>query len=550
MWSIYSRSYLKKNRTSSLFLFLTLFVSSFFLSFLTAFFYNLWADERVRSLAEGRTWQPTILTCIYGVLLFVICSALLVLIYHAFEMTKEGRLHQFGILQSVGATPGQLYTALMQEAFVLAVSSFVPAISLGIGVAFLIIRYMAKWNQKLQMEVVVRFVYSPVLFFLTAALCLLTVWLAVHRVAKRLSCIGVLEAIRERNGEKEWKVRRRHLFCSLTSAEWEVASRSLYARRQAFATASISITLSFLVLSLFLNFWAISKASTQQTYFERYQDIWDVMLQVEGQTIEPELLQEIRRLDEVEEGIGFFLENKEGRTQLILDNDTYQIWKQEGAKKLPRLRVSYEDYPNIEVISIEEKSQGSESGENSYQIFYQIRAVSEDKILKTETKVQNLMQGRLDYHLENRQREWEDEQKIRRGYEWFMEGICALFACIGIANIFANTLGSIRLRQKEFARYQSVGFSPEGLKKILALEALILVCRPVIICLPFNVLFVAWALSISPPTFFDYLKVIPILPLGLFIGAILVFTTLACYLSGRQILRADIVKSLKDDTLY
>ena len=159
MWRIYSRNYLKKNRTSSLFLFLTLFVSSFFISFLTTFFYNLWTDEQVRSQAEGRVWQPTILTGIYGVLLLGICSALLILIYHAFEMTKEGRLHQFGILQSIGATPRQLYMALMQEAFALAVVSFLPALPLGIGVAFLIIWDMGKWNQKLQMGVVVQFVY-------------------------------------------------------------------------------------------------------------------------------------------------------------------------------------------------------------------------------------------------------------------------------------------------------------------------------------------------------------------------------------------------------
>lgn len=547
MWRIYSGNYLKKNRTSSLFLFLTLFVSSFFISFLTTFFYNLWTDEQVRSQAEGRVWQPTILTGIYGVLLLGICSALLILIYHAFEMTKEGRLHQFGILQSIGATPRQLYMALMQEAFALAVVSFLPALPLGIGVAFLIIWYMGKWNQKLQMEVVVRFVYSPGLLFLTAGLCLVTVWLAAHRTARRLSRIGVLEAIKGRPEEMRWKIRKRQFFRSLSSVEWEVAFRSLYARKRAFTTASISITLSFLVLSLFLNFWAISKASTRQTYFERYQDVWDVMLQIEGQTIESELLQRICKLDGVKEGVGFFLESEEEKTRLILDNDTYQAWKQEKSGELPRLRVSYEDYSNLEVISLEEND--SQSEEN-YQIFYQIRAVSEDKISKVETEIQNLMQGRLDYRLENRQREWEDEQKIRRGYEWFMEGICALFACIGIANIFANTLGSIRLRKKEFARYQSMGFSPDSLKKILALEALILAGRPVIICLPFNVLFVAWALSISPPTFLDYLKVMPILPLGLFIGAILAFTAFACYLAGRQILRADIVESLRDDTLY
>lgn len=549
MWSIYSKSYLKKNQTSSLFLFITLFLSSFFLSFLTALFYNLWEDERIRSAAEGRIWQPTLLTGVYGVLLCLICGALLILIYHAFEMTKEGRLHQLGILQSIGATPGQIYTALMQEAFILAVGSFLPAILLGILLTFGITKGLAAWSRRMQMEVIVRFVYSPRLLLFTAGICLLTVWIAAHRAARRLSRIGVLEAIRGEERQSVPKVRRHGHLRSLTSVEWELASRSLYVRRKAFSTAFFSITLSFLALSLFLNLWAISGASTQQTYFERYQDIWDLMLKIEGQTIDPLLLERLRSLDGVEDCTGFFLDKQAEQTILVLDEAGYQAWIEEGEDTLPRLRVLYEDLPQLQVMSVKQKTEG----DNRWEICYQLRTESEEEIAKVEAEVQTLLGAYLEdtsYVLENRLTEWEKEQQMRRGYEWFMEGLCGLFASIGIANIFANTIGSIRLRQKEFARYQSIGFTPDSLKKILTWEALLLVLRPILFCVPPNILFVVWALSISPPTFWDYLRVMPMIPLALFVGALLAFTALACSLAGRRILQADIVESLRDDTLY
>lgn len=547
MWSMYARSYLKKNRTSSLYLFLTLFVSSFFLTFLSTLFYNLWADEKIRSAAEGRVWQPTLLTVVYGVLLLLVSAALLCLIYHAFAMTKESRMHQFGILQSVGATPAQLYTALMQEAFALAAAAFVPAIPLGILLEVGIIKIAAYGNEQMQMEVIARFVYSPELFLATTGLCLLTVWFAAHCAARRLSRIGVLEAIRGREEEPVWNVKKYHLFRSLTSVEWELASRSLYARRGSFRTASLSITLSFLALSFFLNLWAISGASTQRTYFARYQDVWDLMLHIEGETIDLELLQNIRALDGVEDCTGFFLDKQETENFLILEESSYQEWRAKGQEELPRLRVSYEDLPNLQVLSTESNI-SSIKKEEKKEIFYQIRAISEEKIGIIESLLKEYLEG-LDYVLENRLTEWQEEQQIRRGYEWFMEGLCALFASIGIANIFANTIGSIRMRQKEFARYQSIGFSADSLKKILVLETLMLGFRPILICIPLNVLFVAWALSISPIDLPDYLRVMPILPLGIFIGAILAFTALACFLAGKRILQADIVESLKDDAI-
>lgn len=74
------------------------------------------------------------------------------------------------------------------------------------------------------------------------------------------------------------------LFSKIWGVEGELASKSLYARRKAFRASSLSLTLSFMVFSLFLNFWVLSRVSTKYTYFERYKDTWDLMAAVKEES--------------------------------------------------------------------------------------------------------------------------------------------------------------------------------------------------------------------------------------------------------------------------
>lgn len=428
MWDIYVKPYLKRNRAASVSVLSIVLLAVIFISFLVTLFYNLWLDEQVRAAYEGRTWQPALLMTLYGVILLIICMALLIMIYYAFEMTKDGRIHQLGILQSVGATPGQIFTALMEEAFALGVLPLIPGMLPGICLTWLFTEKANEVNRTVgNMET--QFVYHPFLFFLTAALCLLTVWMAAARSALHLSRMGVLEAVRGRTEELFEKRKRRFVRTKSTyrNVERELARRSMRVKKRAFRTASISLTLSCLAFSLFLNLWVISSVSRQITYFDRYWNTWDAQRQA--------------------------------------------------------LEITH-------------------------------------------------------------------EKMIESAYMLTMGGMCALLAGIGIASIFANLMGSIRLRRREFARYQSVGFSTESLWRLLILEAAEAAVRPILISVPVNVLFVLWAVSISPPTIKDYLEVMPVLPLAAFAGSIAVAAGLACFLSGRRIMEADIVESLKDDTLY
>ena len=74
---------------------------------------------------------------------------------------------------------------------------------------------------------------------------------------------------------------------------------------------------------------------------------------------------------------------------------------------------------------------------------------------------------------------------------------CALLALIGIANVFSNTLGFVRQRKREFARYLSVGMTPAGMRKMFFVEALVIAGRPALITLPLTALFAGFMIQAS-----------------------------------------------------
>ena len=63
--------------------------------------------------------SPPMLLTLYVVILFIVAVSLILIIRGSFELSMNARIHQFGIFSSIGATPGQIRTCLLQEAMVL-----------------------------------------------------------------------------------------------------------------------------------------------------------------------------------------------------------------------------------------------------------------------------------------------------------------------------------------------------------------------------------------------------------------------------------------------
>ena len=146
--------------------------------------------------------------------------------------------------------------------------------------------------------------------------------------------------------------------------------------------------------------------------------------------------------------------------------------------------------------------------------------------------------------MENRIQEKTDNDVMLNGYKWIIGSLCVLLALIGIANVFSNTLGFIRQRKREFARYMSIGMTPGGMRKIFCIEVLVIAGRPVLITLPLTVLFVSFMIKASVLNPMEFWTAAPILPIVIFILLIFGFVALAYYMGGKKILKCNLIESI------
>lgn len=124
-----------------------------------------------------------------------------------------------------------------------------------------------------------------------------------------------------------------------------------------------------------------------------------------------------------------------------------------------------------------------------------------------------------------------------------------LLALIGIGNVFSNTMGFVRQRKREFARYMSVGMTPQEIKKMFCIEALVIAGRPVLITLPLAALIVLSMLKMSYMEVGTFLAEAPVIPVMIFMLAVLGTVALAYYLGWRNIRRINLAEVLRDDTM-
>ena len=159
----------------------------------------------------------------------------------------------------------------------------------------------------------------------------------------------------------------------------------------------------------------------------------------------------------------------------------------------------------------------------------------------------NILEHEFMLEIENRVQEKIDNDAMLNGYKLIIGALYALLALIGIANVFSNTLSFIRLRKREFARYMSIGMTPEGMRKMFLIEALVIAGRPVLITLPATVLFVWFMITAGCLNPLEFLSVAPIVPVVIFMAAIFGFVALAYYVGSRKILKCNLAEALQSD---
>lgn len=602
-------------------------------------------------IRDPQDTAPRLLFPLFILIAGIASFSLIIVIHNSFAVSMNARIHQFGIFSSIGATPKQIRSCLLQEAAALCILPILIGNLLGILISMGIIHMV---NGLLGSDVAGRheavFGYHPLVLAATLLLTVATIWISAWMPARKLSRLTPLEAIKN-TGELQLKRKKKSpLLTCLFGLEGELAGGALKAQKRALRTASLSLIFSFLAFTIMQSFFALSGISTRETYFERYQGVWDIMVTVKNTDVdsfsETQKLQEISGIrsaivyqkavakriiaeDEISEDMksfgGFAVadDNYVRKTDggwlvnvpiVILDDASFLayceqigitpqlngavIWNQirdvtnpdfrnprympyvkgENAvsilrqsgkeemtaevpvlsytEKVPVLREEYATLDYYELVHFipvslwkEIKGQIGGGKEDAYICMLGRENVTAGELDALQRQVDSLIAGNYKTESENRIQEAEANDKQIQGMMTIFGGFCVLLAVIGVGNVFSNTLGFVRQRKREFARYMSVGMTQGEIKKMFRVEALTIAGRPILITLPLAVITVGYLLKISYVEVGTFLAEAPVIPIMIFMLAIWGIVAFAYYLGWRNIRKINLAEVLRDDTM-
>ena len=225
---------------------------------------------------------PPLLLPFYAAIFVAVFISLILIIRNSFEISMNARIHQFGIFASIGATPKQIRTCLLQEAAVLCFIPILLGSVFGIGISYTVIELVNLFAADVAGRHPAVFQYHPVVFLVTFLSASLTVLFSAWIPARKLSKITPLEAIHNLGNFQLKRRKHSRVLSWMFGIEGELAGNALKARKRQLRISTISLLLSFLGFTIMLCFFTLSQISTRYTYFERYQDVWDVMVTVKN----------------------------------------------------------------------------------------------------------------------------------------------------------------------------------------------------------------------------------------------------------------------------
>ncbi len=225
-------------------------------------------------------------------------------------------------------------------------------------------------------------------------------------------------------------------------------------------------------------------------------------------------------------------------------------------EKVPVLREEYATLDYYELVHFipvslwkEIKGQIGGSEEDAYICMLGRENVTSGELDALQGQADRLIAGNYKIESENRIQEAEVNDKQIHGMMTIFGGFCVLLAVIGIGNVFSNTLGFVRQRKREFARYMSVGMTQGEIKKMFCVEALTIAGRPILITLPLAVVIVGYMLKLSYVEVGTFLAEAPLIPIMIFMLAIWGIVAFAYYLGWRNIRKINLAEVLRDDTM-
>ena len=244
--------------------------------------YELLALYLIRDSSDP---APRLLFPMFILITLLASFSLIMIIHNSFAVSMNARIHQFGIFSSIGATPKQIRICLLQEALALSIVPIISGSLIGIAGSFGLNELINLLAKDISGRHVAVFQYHPFVFAVTIFSSILTIFFSAEIPAKKLSRLTPLEAIRSTGSLQLKKRKHSRILSLLFGVKGELAGNALKVQKKSLRISTVSLLLSFLGFSIMLCFTTLSGISTRYTYFERYQNAWDIMITIKDTKI-------------------------------------------------------------------------------------------------------------------------------------------------------------------------------------------------------------------------------------------------------------------------
>lgn len=194
------------------------------------------------------------------ILAVLVVSVFVLIIHNSFAVSATARLRHLGILSSIGATPRQIKQSILFEGMLLTV---IP-LPLGLFLGWILDAGMfsiINSAQSMRDAGPVTFTYGLPACIPAIVLTLITVYLSARIPARQISKLSPITAIRQGDSLQLKNSRKHPILHRVFGLTGELSACALDARRKSYRTATLSLILSFTVLTSIFYILSIQEAS-------------------------------------------------------------------------------------------------------------------------------------------------------------------------------------------------------------------------------------------------------------------------------------------------
>lgn len=217
-----------------------------------------WNDTlmRIDCIGDGaHLWRLRIF-CVFFIFAVMFALALRLVVDTAFEISSKERERQYGVLQSIGATPQQIVKIITLEGMRLSLIAIPFGLTAGVLLAFAMYKTMLAvgladvFMDMSSDDLHLSFSVDLKMLFISAAVGIIWVFFSAYGVGMRVIRKSPMEAITARADNVE-KVKKRALSGLLFGISGSIASRNARRQKKRFVITVLTLTVSMTLFAVF-----------------------------------------------------------------------------------------------------------------------------------------------------------------------------------------------------------------------------------------------------------------------------------------------------------